>query len=790
MQKNILLLLFLLSNLAIMAQSSSVISIGNFESSEKSENSLLIKATNAQMKISVFAPDIVRVQVAQGQNNVFDDFSYAVIQQAQAKYQFSEDKDAVMLETEKLKIRVEKSHLKVIFMNKEGKIINQDDDLATTWLGTEVTTYKKMFADEKFIGLGEKTGNLNRRGNAYTHWNSDKPAYALNEDPLYKTLPFYIGIHDKFTYGIFMDNSHKSTFDFGASTDDQFMRFSAVDGQMNYYFLGADNVAELIEDYTWLTGRMQLPPLWSLGYQQCRWSYYPDKEVLNLAKTFRDKKIPADVIYLDINYMDSYKIFTFHPTDFPKPQEMVAELNKMGFHVVVIVDPGIKIENGYKQYEDGVKNDYFVKYPSGKLYIGSVWPGRCHFPDFTKAGVRDWWGKQFETYTSKGIEGFWNDMNEPAAWGQNIPNIVQFNFDGKKTTLNQARNVYGLQMSRATSEGSKALMNNKRNFVLTRAAYSGIQRYSAVWTGDNLASDDHMLLGCRLVNSLGLTGVAFAGPDVGGFMGETSKELYQRWLSIGVFTPFFRGHSEIGSKDKEPWAFGEWVEASSRNELNLRYKLLPYLYSSFYQAATKGTPVARSLAINYTFDEKIYYWDYQNQYLFGDNFLVAPVSSKDKYLKVYLPEGNWYRFSSDAFYTGKQEVIVDAPLGDLPVFVRAGAIIPMQSVVQYTAEKPSEILNIHIYNGKNTTTFQYYEDDGSTYNHEKGEFYLRNMTFSGENKTLSFSKVEGKSVSKFTKYRLVLHGFEGEVSGFSATKEGNTYIKEIDAKSEAFEVKW
>ncbi|MFN0202237.1 MAG: TIM-barrel domain-containing protein, partial [Bacteroidia bacterium] len=647
----------------------------------------------------------------------------------------------------------------------------------------EVYAYKKMYADEKFIGLGEKTGNLNRRGNSYQHWNSDVPAYAMNADPLYKTLPFYMGIQGNKTYGIFLDNTHRSYFDFGASTDEQFMRFGAADGELNYYFFGANSVKEIIEDYTWLTGRMKLPPLWSLGYQQCRWSYYPDTEVLNLARTFREKKIPADVIYLDINYMDAYKIFTFHPEHFPKPKKMIDELKEMGFHLVVIVDPGIKIEKGYEQYESGVNNNFFVKYPNGKFYTGSVWPGRCHFPDFTSEEVRNWWGKQFQIYTDAGVEGFWNDMNEPAAWGQNIPNLIEFQYEGKKTTLNEARNVYGLQMSRATSEGTAKLMGNKRNFVLTRAAYSGIQRYSAVWTGDNVSNDEHLILGTRLVSSLGLTGIAFAGPDVGGFISEPNKDLFLRWLSIGTFTPFLRNHSEINSKDQEPWTFGEWAEEIARKNINLRYQLLPYLYSTFKEASVSGMPVARSLAIDYTFDNNIYDWGFQNQYLFGHAFLIAPVTSKERYLKVYLPEGNWYNYYTNEKHAGNQQLIVEAPLEKLPVFVKAGAIVPMQNVVQHTQETPKDTLEIHLYHDANgISSFIYYEDDGETYDYEKGAYYQRDLTLDDKKGSLRFSAVEGKFTSRFRYARLHLHGFGKETK--ISDKEA------VALKNEAFEVKY
>jgi alpha-glucosidase len=500
---------------------------------------------------------------------------------------------------------------------------------------------------------------------------------------------------------------------------------------------------------------------------------------MSVAQKFRDKSIPCDGLWLDINYMDAYKIFTWHPNNYSQPEKMLDNLHQMGYHVVTIVDPGIKIEKGYFAYDEGISNDYFIKYPNGKLYTGSVWPGRCHFPDFTKETVRKWWGASFKHLVDPGVDGFWNDMNEPSAWGQNIPDILQCDFDGNKSTMAEAHNVYGLEMSRATFEGTKQLMNGRRPFVLTRAGFSGIQRYSAVWTGDNTATENDILMGVRLVNSMGLSGIAFTGVDIGGFVNNPSKELFIRWLSIGVYTPFFRGHSEINSHDKEPWAFGEEFEAIAKRVIESRYRLLPYIYSAFREASETGMPVARSLAINYTYDNKIYDWKYQNQYLFGAGILVAPLTSDQKYGKVYFPEGKWYRMSSGESYTGPAEIIVDAPVWDLPVFVKASGIIPMQGLIQNTTEKPSPVLGLHIYQGTETNSFLYFEDDGETYDYENGGFYKQVITYDPMTRTIQLAKPEGTFHSKFSSVNLVLHDF-GDINNIKIN--GKDYT--LKAKSD------
>ena len=733
--------------------------IGNFKSIKSSATGILIKAENAGIQIMYYSPSVIRIRIAKEFSDA--DFSYAVVAKPEAGgFKMIENKETISLSTDSIKLEIRKNPIRIQIKNSKGRLLSEEySPFGTGWQGEEITCYRRLFADEKFIGLGEKTGNLNRRDNKYEMWNSDVPAYLVTADPLYVSIPFFMGIHDSLTYGIFLDNSSRTKFDFAASSDNLFSRFSVAEGELNYYFFGASTIAGILRDYTWLTGRMSLPPYWSLGFQQCRWSYYPDTEVLDVARQFRARKIPCDLIYLDIDYMDAYKIFTWNPKGFANPKALISELKGMGFHVATIVDPGIKIEPGYFAYEEGLKNGYFAKYPGGMNYTGSVWPGRCHFPDFTNEKVRQWWGASFKTLVEPGVEGFWNDMNEPSAWGQNIPDIVQFDFDGHGASMKQAHNVYGLNMSRATFEGTKKLLNGRRPFVLTRAAYAGIQRYSAVWTGDNVASDEHMMLSARMVNSMGLSGLSFVGPDMGGFIESPSKELFVRWLSLGVYTPFFRNHAAKGTLRKEPWSLGEGVEEASVKLISQRYRLLPYLYSAFYTSTQSGLPVARSLAINYTNDEKIWWWRYQEEYLFGDNLLVAPVSCTQNMARVYLPEGGWYRLTTGEFYPGSQEVNVEAPLDDLPVFVRASGILPMQSVIQNTSEKPSDTLDLHVYAGQRPSTFVYYEDDGLSYNYEQGAYCKRILQYNPQSKSVVIGKAEGTFVSKFSKVRLLMHAF-------------------------------
>lgn len=729
--------------------------VGTYISHTVNGQEINITTENASVKAIIYDNDLVRFRICKD-NQEFSDFSYAIVSEPlPVSFDLIDSPAEIVISTSAMKVVVSKTPVRIQVYNSKGELLTADDPaFGTSWLANEVTTYKTLQNGERFIGLGEKTGGLDRRGQAYVNWNTDNFAYPTDGDPLYLSTPFYMGVLENRVYGIFFDNSHKTTFSFGCSNE-RFSYFQAEDGEMNYYVFAGKSVADILNRYSCLTGRTPLPPKWSLGFQQCRYSYYPYPEVLNAARTFREKHIPADVLYLDIHYMDAYKVFTWHPERFPDPAGLLKELREMGFNVVVILDPGVKRESGYHAYDEGKQKDLFVKYPDGTEYNGQVWPGWSAFPDFTDEKARAWWGEKMKLLTDVGLEGFWNDMNEPAAWGQHLPDLIEFEYEGEGATHKKARNVYGMQMARSTAEGAGKWLNGKRPFVLTRAGYCGVQRYAAVWTGDNVSTDDHMLAGVRLINSMGLTGVGFAGYDVGGFAGEATPELFARWIALGAFSPFFRAHSMVNSRDSEPWSFGEEVEDISRNYIRLRYRLMPYIYSCFQQLASQGMPVARSLAIDYTHDAKIYESPYDNQYLFGPSILVIPAESTTQYHKAYFPEGNWVNLYTDEMQEGNREVVLEAGKETLPLYVRAGSVLLMQnSIDSLMRDKSSDLLEVHVYPGA-AGNFEYYEDDGETYNYQKGVHFSRRFSITGN--SLKISRAEGDMSSHYKTYRIYIH---------------------------------
>ena len=693
------------------------------------------KLTNCKFNLYVVDENIIRFRLTNK-----DDFSqapsYAVIYNGENnKYSFKEDNNFFELSTSQLIVRITKTPCRVSIYDKQMNLINEDDKtFGVSFDCDEVRCFKKLFKDEKFYGLGEKTGPLNRTGEQYVMWNSDKPRYTSDTDPIYQSIPFFIGIRNlpagrlsKTAYGIFFDNTYKSYFNMGASND-RFYWFGAEKGEMNYYFIYGPEIKTVISSYTKLTGRMELPPEWALGYQQSKWSYYPESAVRTLANTFRNKEIPCDVIYLDIQYMNGYRVFTWNKDRFPDPGKMLKDLNNEGFKIVCIVDPGVKADTtNYPPAKEGLEKDLFAKYPDGVVYKGEVWPSWAYFPDFTKKETRDWWGEKNADLIKLGISGIWNDMNEPAAWGQAIPDVVQFNDQGYGANMKKIHNVYALEMARGTFNGIKKEFPDKRPFILTRAGFSGIQRYAAVWTGDNMATEEHLKLACTMPQGMGISGIAFCGSDVGGFFGSPTPNLYTRWMQLGAFTSFFRGHSVIDQKDKEPWAFGEQVESWVKNIIALRYELLPFLYTEFYNTSQTGLPIMRPMILDFQDDDACYSNDAQYQFMIGENLLVAPVVSEDEnFKKLYLPEGRWLDWWNSKIYDGKQWIIVEAPMDKIPLFIREGGIIPLQEKQNFTGQKNISQIEFKIFPSSNSE-YNLYRDDGITTNYKNGEFSLTNI---------------------------------------------------------------
>ncbi|MBB6729978.1 TIM-barrel domain-containing protein [Cohnella zeiphila] len=609
--------------------------------------------------------------------------------------------------------------------NERGEELLTGLDLA--WdARRQLTLTAAMGADSHFYGLGEKTGFLDKKGERYEMWNSDVyEPHVPDTDALYQSIPLLI--HYRYgapACGVFLDDPGRTVFDMRTNGDRYAIR--SENGRLDLYVWEGPSLKDVVRRYTALTGRPPLPPRWALGYQQSRYSYMDRAELLDVARTIRAKRIPCDVLYLDIHYMDEYKVFTWHPDRFPDPRAMMEELAGMGFQVVPIVDPGVKKDPKYPVYREGVQEGYFCAKLEGELFIGSVWPGPSAFADFTDDRAARWWGDLHRFYIDSGIKGIWNDMNEPSVFdtaNKTMDLDVLHANNGNPKTHGEWHNLYGMLMSKATYEGMVRGLDGERPFVLTRAGYAGIQRYAAVWTGDNRSYWEHMAMSIPMVLNLGLSGVAFAGPDIGGFSHHATGELVARWTQLGALLPFCRNHSAIDTSRQEPWRFGERVEAVCREALNLRYRLMPYLYSLFYEASASGLPIARPLLLEYPDDRNAA--NLCDQFLLGRDLLAAPIVRPGATARaVYLPAGVWYDYRTGERLEGGRHVLANAPLETMPLYVRAGAILPEQPLRQYADEAIGGALTLNVYAG-GEGSFRLYEDDGRTFGYEQGAYRLR-----------------------------------------------------------------
>jgi alpha-glucosidase len=770
MLQRILLYLTLLTTLCAAGEYTF---LGDYVEHRQDGSTVVLTSTNRPLNLQFFEGGVIRVQIGETEPTCPLQLKTPRTQKVKVADKGSE----LVIDFDSGQVRLSKKPLRMTVLRPDGSIVTADDPaFGHGWNGNEVRCWKVLDQGHRFFGLGEKSGDVNKRGGFYTNWNSDIPAYRNDTDPLYCGIPFFSGSLENKAFGIFFANSYRSTFNLGAGNK-RLYSFGAEDGGLTYYIFCGPTMKDVIAQYSDLTGRMSLPPKWALGYQQCRWSYYPEYEVRDVAKQFRQRKIPADVLYFDIHYMDEYKVFTWHPQRFPRPKALLDDLKQAGFKVVTIIDPGVKVEQGYAAYEEGIADNHFLKYLDGELYQGQVWPGWCHFPDFRKPATRAWWGSQNAVLRATGVDGFWNDMNEPALWGKEMPYVVE--------GIKSLHNVFALLMAQATYEGLLASVPNRRPFIVTRAGWAGIQRYAAVWTGDNSASYDDLALSIRTNLGLGLSGVPFVGCDVGGFIGRPDPELYVRWMQAASLSPFMRSHTVHDSPDQEPWSFGEETERRCRESIEFRYRLMPYLYSELYASQQTGVPMYRPVWLEFPEDEEAYNPAYQHQFLLGSHLLAAPViRDGQRFQKVYLPKGRWVEVESGRAHEGGQAVLVEASLDTLPLFYREGAIIPSREVQQYVDESPLQELTVDIVPGKGH--YQVVLDDGVTVIGDR-EFLEFHQATPGR---LQVKIGSGPRSQELKKLRLLLHGSDKNtkvtVKGQSVSRVDNAYT----VKAQSCVVTW
>ncbi len=669
-------------------------------------------------------PGIVRLQYSRKAKR-----SRAVVERAWPAVELRQEAqgERFIAESAELRLSIERAGA-LTLATRDGALLLEEPADSYRERASGWTLSRPTPATERFYGFGEKTGPLDKRGCAMSFWNTDPfgdkdGGYAPGTDPLYASIPFFIGLRGECAYGVLTDDTFRLRFDM-AARDPLCWTLEADGGLLDQYFVFGPAIRQVVSRYTSLTGRTPLPPRWTLGYHQSRWGYFPDEEVRAVCRGFRERGIPADGVWLDIQHMDGFRCFTWDPKGFPEPRALLAELEATGFKTTVILDPGIKTDPDWDVYREGLERGCYVQ-RAGEPYVDKLWPGDSVFPDFSSPRAREWWSGLMRRSTEVGVRGVWIDMNEPATvnreLGRTLPNDSVAENDGEPSTFAEFHNAYALEEAKATREGLLRAAPGRRPFILTRAGFAGIQRYAALWTGDAPSKWETLRETLPMLLGLGLSGVGFVGSDVGGFSGKASPELFARWMQLGAFSPFFRGHCSIKGGRQEPWSFGERVERSCREAIRERYRLLPYLYNLIEESTRTGAPMLRPLVYEFQDDPATHAID--DQAMLGPWLLLAPVLEQGAVRReVYLPRGRWADYWSGLIRQGPARIEVEAPLERIPLFVREGALLPRGEPVDFSEQQAGQPLWLELFPSTEESAFELYEDEGEGHLFERGAF--------------------------------------------------------------------
>jgi alpha-glucosidase len=691
--------------------------LGKILNCELNKNVFAITFEEGSLKAEFTSKNIFRLYQTRNRS------SYSVIRNLEPRlnctFEMIKGKKAI-LTNDFFKVEIENNAHINVYNQKGILVLEGKDDVIDLNMQNNVDEHEdlkflstfKVHENEYFYGLGDKPGPLNKSAYEFINWNTDIPqAHVETMKSLYKSVPFFIGNFDDAFYGVFLDNTYRTVFNF-ANKDINSFYFGATGGLIDCYFMVGDNAKEIVRSFAYLTGTFPLPQMWTLGNQQSRWSYGTEKEAQGIVDMYNHLKIPLDVLHLDIDYMEGYRVFTTSEEKFPKMKEWISSLNKQGVKIVTIIDPGVKVDPRYFVYKEGLKNGYFATL--GKdVYHNEVWPGDSVFPAFSNSQVRKWWGNNTKLLVDLGVSGIWNDMNEPASFKGPLPYEVAFKSDDKPLFHDEMHNVFGHLMAEATYEGLKE--TGKRPFIITRSCFAGTNRYSTVWTGDNQSLWDHIRLAIPQQISLGLSGITFMGTDIGGFGGDATPELMSRWIEVGCFSPLMRNHSAFSSKHQEPWMFDEQTLNIYRKYVNLRYKIIPYMYDLFVEEEKNGDPIIRS--IFYNFPHIKGFENTNDEFMLGESILVSPVVTSGASAKlVQLPDGIWFDYWNDETLNGGY-VIKLSPIDVCPIYIKSGAIIPTFVDGLMRVSKQDEII-FNVYQGKGE--YIHYQDDGESFAYRNG----------------------------------------------------------------------
>jgi len=803
-----------------MLQTDHFLRFEQVSSTERTAQGLVAQVHTEQLRIDLVREDVVRLKISRG--GTFDEEpTHAVCVDPLAepvRFELEQDDDRVRLVTSAMVVSLWLDPFRVDVHRTDGTPVVEtaaDEDgryWAYATLNDTFTLRRRCGGADRIFGLGEKGGRNDRKGRDFTLWNNDVLSEVGSQeftsgkapgdprgdrtstefDPYYVSVPFFY--HQLYPHGqmsgSFVDNGYRGHYEFAPANE---YRITFEGGQYTEYVFAGPHMPAILRAYTDLTGRMSLPPIWALGYHQCRWHKYDQAAVEALGQRHRDDDFPCDALWLDIDYMDGYRVFMWDTESFPDGPGMVKRLGEQGFRVITIIDPGVKLEPGYWVFDQGLERDLFCRTEGGDVYIGQVWPGNTAFPDFATEESRAWWGELNAAHVQSGLAGIWNDMNEPAT---GVISSKPMRFGHGEHPHERFHNQYALLMAMGTTEGLLEAMPDRRTFILSRAGFAGIQRYAANWMGDNQSRWDHLWLSITMGCGFGVSGQPFVGADIGGFQGNANAELFLRWMQYGALTPFCRNHSETGYIDQYAWAFGEVVHDLVRDAVRLRYRLMPYIYAAFVRASETGEPVQRPLVLDFQYESAAA--DIDDEYLFGRDLLVAPVDEPGMTARqVYLPAGGWYDWFTDEPHVGRSYVIAPTPMDRIPLYARAGSVVPMWPEAPPSTDgyHPASI-DLHLFAplGEGRYESRLVEDDGLTFASRDGAHRttMFTVTREGDEVTLLASVTGGGYPElRRTAFRLVVHGatpstvrHDGtEVSptdgGFVLTDDGTDFRVEL-----------
>jgi alpha-glucosidase len=725
------------------------------------ESGFCVKYEHAELELILLTQNLIKISWSPGKSPV--PYTVAKKEWEPQKTKIMHTDSGYLLTCGKLEVDLD-NFGGIIIKDLNGNIFRKDNPPIRE--GDEWRLTTTLGAAEHIYGLGERTSTSNIRPGSYVSWNTDPSgSYTTGKDPIYIGTPIYLSVSDNGCSLVYFENSYRSKFQVGDTFEASFS------GGMLRYYLIFGSLQTIFFQLSELIGRPGIPPRWVLGYHQSRWGYRSEADIREVVKGFEEHNLPLSVIHLDIDYMDGFRVFTIDANRFPRMRQLSDDLNKKGIKLVASINPAVKRDKKYGVYIDGLQKDVFCKLPDGKIFNGISWPGWSVFPDFSNPITRKWWKEQYQKLLIEGISGIWHDMNEPAsfaAWGdKTFPLTVTHFMEGQGGKHLEAHNLYGLLMNKAGYEALREDVPDKRPWILSRSGWAGSQRYAWTWTGDVDTSWEALRQTIPTILGLGLSGHAFSGVDIGGFSGSPGAELYLRWFQLATFMPFFRTHSAVGTRPREPWLFGETITKIIRKFLILRYKLIPFLYTLAWETSQTGYPLIRPVFWDNPEDHNL--WDINDEFLVGDSLLIAPIMEENVHSRqITLPPGLWYSFWDDQQYFGSVRFDLPVSLETIPIFVKSGTLLPMD-------EAGDTYLHIYPANDKQSSS-RIYNDTGDSF----GPWRIDTLKLINKPNSMDILwESEGDYPIQYETVKLKIHGkriLEASIDGNPCTIQDNILV--------------